>query len=97
MGKRSKFVWCNEAIAHQIIPPARWHIKNMIRKAFIRGKMSAQYPGSKFIMVSKSTMAVFAYALSLPFLLILNYSLFIEYLVKIGDHSGRILTIILKS
>jgi len=90
------FIWCNEAIAHEIIPPAKWHIKNMIRKAFIRGKMSAQYPGSKFIMASKSISAISAYALSLPFLLILDYQLFIEYLVKIGDHSGRIIAIILK-
>ncbi|HOT68575.1 MAG TPA: glycosyltransferase [Candidatus Saccharicenans sp.] len=92
-----KFVWCNEAIAHEIIPPARWRLKNMIRKAFTRGKMSAQYPGSRFIMASKSIIAASVYALSLPFLLILDYALFIEYLVKISDHSGRIIAIILKS
>lgn len=97
MEKGFKFVWCNEAIAHEIIPPSRWRLKNMIRKAFIRGKMSAQYPGSKFIMASKSIIAVSAYALSLPFLLLLDYALFIEYLVKINDHSGRIMAIILKS
>jgi len=96
MGRDFRFVWCNVAIAHEIIPPARWRLKNMIRKAFDRGKMSSQYPGSKFIMASKSISAISAYALSLPFLLILDYQLFIEYLVKIGDHSGRIIAIILK-
>lgn len=77
MGKRSKFIWCNEAVAHEIIPLDRWRLKNMVRKAFIRGKMSAQYPGSKFIMASKSIIAASAYALSLPFLLLLDYALFI--------------------
>jgi len=96
MEKGFIFIWCNEAMAHETIPPDRWRLKNMIRKAFIRGKMSAQYPGSKLIMASKSIIAISAYALSLPFLLLLDYALFIEYLVKIGDHSGRILAIIQK-
>jgi succinoglycan biosynthesis protein ExoM len=91
------FIWCNEAVAHEIIPLDRWRLRNMIRKAFIRGKMSAQYPGSKFIMASKSIIAASAYSLSLPFLLLLGYALFIDYLVKISDHSGRIMAIILKS
>lgn len=97
MEKGFIFIWCNEAVAHEIIPLNRWRLKNMIRKAFIRGKMSAQYPGSKLIMASKSIIAASAYALSLPFLLLLDYALFIEYLVKIGDHSGRIMAIIQKS
>jgi len=91
------FIWCNEAVAHEIIPLDRWRLRNMIRKAFIRGKMSAQYPGSKFIMASKSIIAASAYSLSLPFLLLLGYAIFIDYLVKISDHSGRIMAIIQKS
>jgi hypothetical protein len=92
MGKWSKFVWFDEVIVQEIIPKNRY----MIRKTYMRGKMSSQYPGSKFIMASKSISAISAYALSLTFLLILDYQLFIEYLVKIGNHSGRIIAIILK-
>jgi succinoglycan biosynthesis protein ExoM len=89
-----RFVWCNEARAYEIIPPERWNLKYMFRKALIRGKMSALFPGSKLFAVIKSIIAIIVYCLSLPFLLFIGYHFFVEYLVKIGDHLGRTMAIL---
>jgi len=92
-----KFIWCSEAIAYEIIPPERWNIKNMLIKSFIRGKMSSQYPGSKIVMTTKSLVAISIYLIALPFLLLVQYHLFVQYLIKTGDHIGRITAILFKS
>jgi len=88
--KGFKFIWCNEADVHEIITPSRWNLKSMLKKAIIRGKMSSHYPGSKTLMLIKSSLAVLIYLLALPFLLIIGYHLFVEYLIKMFDHIGRI-------
>jgi hypothetical protein len=94
MAKGYRFFWCNEAIIHEIIPPERWKLKNMIKKAFIRGKMSAQYPGVRPLIFLKSTSAIFIYTLALPLLLLVGCHLFLSYLIKIGDHAGRFYSIL---
>ena len=94
VAKGFKFIWCNKARAYEIIPPERWSLKYMFRKALIRGKMSALFPGSKLFAVIKSIIAIIVYCLSLPFLLFIGYHFFVEYLVKIGDHLGRTMAIL---
>lgn len=66
----------------------------MIKKAFVKGKMSSQYPGPKLLILIKSLLATLIYALALPVLLITGFHLFVTYLIKITDHSGRIYAIL---
>lgn len=85
------FVWCNEAVAYEIIPAARCKRKFMLRRALLRGKISLVHPTTGGQDILKSAMAVPAYAILLPFLLLLGHHHFMKYLIKACDHGGRIL------
>jgi len=85
------FVWCNEAVAYEIVPAIRWQRSFMLRRALLRGKISLVHPTSRRIEILKSAMAVPVYAVALPFLLLLGQHQFMKYLVKTCDHAGRLL------
>jgi succinoglycan biosynthesis protein ExoM len=91
IGKGHVFVWCDEAMAHEIVPPVRWKVSFMLRRALLRGKVSLQHPTTGFIEVAKSFLAVPAYALMLPLLFCAGRHHFMRFLVKICDHLGRIM------
>ena len=86
-----RFVWCDEAVAYEVVPPIRWKRSFMLRRALLRGKVSLRHPatGSKDIL--KSVIAIPAYLLILPFLLLLGQHRFMDYLIRIFDHLGRLL------
>ncbi|HEU0209512.1 MAG TPA: glycosyltransferase [Candidatus Udaeobacter sp.] len=87
------FIWCNEAVVHEWVPPTRWKRSFMIRRALLRGKMSLQH-GRGFAELIKSLLAVAAYTLSLPLLLVMGHHLFMKYLIKICDHVGKLLAFV---
>jgi glycosyltransferase involved in cell wall biosynthesis len=91
IGRGYAFVWCNEARAYEIVPPVRWNRIFMLRRALLRGKMSLGYPTSRFVMLAKALLAIPIYTMALPLLFALGQHLFMLYLVKIFDHSGRLL------
>jgi succinoglycan biosynthesis protein ExoM len=86
-----QFIWCNEAIAYEVVPPSRWKRKFLLRRAFFRGGLSLQHPQGRWRGVAKAVLAVPAYTLALPFLLIAGHHLFMRYLAKLCDHAGRLL------
>ena len=86
-----KFVWCNEAVAFEHVPAARCKRSFMLRRALLRGKVSLEHPTSRSKELLKSAVAVPAYALALPVLLLLGHHQFMKYLVKTCDHGGRLL------
>jgi len=86
-----KFVWCHEALAYEIVPPVRWKLSFMLRRALLRGKVSSLDSDFGLKRVAKSALAVTLYAVALPFLLVLGRHLFVLYLVKMFDHLGKIL------
>lgn len=88
------FVWCNEAIAYEVVPPIRWKRSFMLRRALLRGKISLVHPTSGTLDVAKSALAVPAYVLALPFLLLFGQHTFMKYLIKLFDHTGRLLAFI---
>ncbi len=94
MEKGVKFLWCNEASVSEFISPERYKIYNMMKKAFIRGMMSSKYPGPKLIIAIKSLIALIIYTMALPILFIVGFHFGMIYLIKTGDHSGRIYAII---
>lgn len=85
------FIWCNEAVAFEIVPPIRWKRSFMLRRALLRGATSLVHPTFGSTDIAKSVVAVPAYATALPFALILGHHRFMTLLVKLFDHLGRLL------
>jgi succinoglycan biosynthesis protein ExoM len=91
IGKGHVFVWCNEAVAYEVVPAVRWTRTFMIKRALLRGKMSLNHPQARRVGVAKSLAAVALYSLVLPFAFVSGQHNFMKYLVKLCDHAGRIL------
>lgn len=88
------FVWCNEAVAYEVVPPIRWNRKFLLKRALLRGTNSLAQPNSKVLDVTKSIVAVPAYTIALPLMLILGQDRFITYLVKLFNHLGKLLALV---
>jgi succinoglycan biosynthesis protein ExoM len=86
------FMWCDEAIVSEIIPPARWTRRYLLRRALLRGRNGHSFAG--FGSVAKSVVAVPLYAAMLPFLLLTGQHRFVRYLMKIGDHAGKLVGVL---
>jgi succinoglycan biosynthesis protein ExoM len=91
MEKGHTFIWCNEAVAHEVIPPVRWSRKFMIRRALLSGAMSAAHPTFGPLEFCKSTAMTLVYLLALPFAQILGHHRFVSCSVKLFYHLGRVL------
>ena len=87
------FIWCNEAVAYEVVPPIRWKRGFMLRRALLRGTNSLAHPTFGAVDVTKSLIAVPAYAVALPLALVSGHGRFMICLVKLCDHLGRILAL----
>lgn len=86
------FIWCHEAVAFETIPPIRWKRTFMIRRAALQGSNSVLRDNSvRFI--AKSVVAVAAYAIALPFALLMGQSRFMKLFLKLCYHAGRLLAV----
>ena len=92
--KGNIFVWCNEAVAYEVIPATRWKRTFMLRRALLRGKISLVHPTSRKVAVAKSLVAVPAYTTALPFALLFGHDRFMTCLVSLFDHVGRLLALV---
>lgn len=86
-----RFIWSAEARVLEAIPPARWKRSYVLRKAALQGATAALQPNCGFVSIAKSTVAVPLYTVCLPFALLLGQHRFMTLLVKIADHSGKLL------
>lgn len=89
-----RFVWCNEAVVFETVPPARWSRRFLISRALLRGKNTLRQPTGRLRNLAKSALAVPAYALVLPVLLLSGHHHFMKYSVKLADHCGRLLALV---
>lgn len=87
------FVWCEEAVAFETLPPERLERKYLLKRALLRGQVSSR--GAPLISSStmKSLVAVALYGALLPFFLLVRHDLFMKYLVKSCDHMGKLLAL----
>ena len=93
MDKGHRFVWCNDAVVYESIPPARWKRRYMLRRALLRGTMAAlRREGS--LSTAKSIIAVPLYTLALPFTLLLGHHRFMTLLIKMCNHLGKLLGLV---
>lgn len=94
MEKGDVFIWCDEAVVHELVPPERCTRKYVLRKSFLRGSNFLKHPTDRAKNLLKSFAAVPLYGMALPFILLAGEHHFMKYLVKFCDHSGRILTLL---
>lgn len=88
------FIWSDSAIAYEVVPPSRWRRDYMMRKALLRGAMTVVSPAFGARDVIKSLIAVPAYVAALPIALMVGQHKFVELLIKICDHLGKLLQLI---
>src|SRR5208282_5462370 len=59
--KGGVFIWCNEAVAYEVVPPIRWKRTFMWRRALLRGSIEPKTPAFGARDVVKSLMAAPVY------------------------------------
>ena len=92
LGRR--FIWCNEALTWEVVPPSRWKRSFMLKRGLLRGKNARKHPRGRVVGTLKSLIAIPAYILALPFLLAAGHHYFMRYLVKLCDHTGKVLAFV---
>jgi glycosyltransferase involved in cell wall biosynthesis len=85
------FVWCHEAMAYEIVPPARWNWSFMLRRALLQGAASRLHPTFGVREIAISLIAIPVWAIALPFSLVLGHGRFMSPLVRLFNHLGRLL------
>jgi hypothetical protein len=61
----------------------------LFKRALLRGQNNRHF--ADFRGVIKSVIAVPLYGILLPLLLLAGHHLFMRYLIKVGDHAGKLL------
>jgi glycosyltransferase involved in cell wall biosynthesis len=89
--KGHKFIWCNEAVVYETVPPSRWRRRFMLSRGLLRGGNFSQHREGRLRAIAVSLIAVPLYTIMLPFLLLAGHHLFMRYLVSWCDHFGRIM------
>jgi succinoglycan biosynthesis protein ExoM len=88
------FVWCAEAPIYEMVPPDRWKIITMLRRALLRGKMTYQARKSYPSNLLGSFGAALFYSVGLPLLWtfspVFGFDVFMKTLVRDCDHLGKI-------
>jgi succinoglycan biosynthesis protein ExoM len=88
------FVWCDEAPLYESVPPDRWSIKVMLKRALLRGKMTYSSRRHRPGNTLASAGIAFYYSLCLPLLFVLfpvfGFDTFMKYLIKDFDHIGKL-------
>jgi glycosyltransferase involved in cell wall biosynthesis len=88
------FVWCNEAVAFETVPPSRWTRGYMLKRALLRGRNSLKLSRGRVVLVLKSVLAVPLYSVILPITLLFGQDRFMTYCIKLCDHVGRLLALV---
>jgi hypothetical protein len=92
--KGHKFIWCDEAVAYEVVPPMRWKRSFMLRRALLRGAMEPETATFRARDLLKSVIAVPIYVVILPFALLLGHHRFMRFLVSLCDHVGKLLAFV---
>jgi glycosyltransferase involved in cell wall biosynthesis len=88
------FIWCNEAVVYEVVPPIRWKRTFMLKRALLQGSASVLHPDFGARNIAKSLVAIPAYTIALPFALILGQHRFMSLLVKLADHIGKLAAVL---
>lgn len=94
IAKGHVFVWCNEAVAYETVPPIRWRRTFMLRRALLRGATAIVRPTFGAHDVLKSLIAIPVYILALPLASPFGHHNVMILLVKLFDHLGKLLALV---
>jgi len=92
IAKGHVFIWCNEAVASEVVPPVRWTRTFMLKRAFLRGTIGMQHPTTRWRTLAKAVIAVPVYTIALPFSLVLGHHRFMNLLIRLCNHLASLLT-----
>jgi succinoglycan biosynthesis protein ExoM len=87
------FIWCNEAVVYEAVPPTRCTRRYLLRRALHRGNIAFKFRRGAVLGMLKSFIAIPVYAFALPFLFIAGQHHFMKYMIKICDHTGKVLAL----
>lgn len=85
------FVWCNEALVYETVPPKRWERSFILKRSLLQGSISPLHRTFGLVRFAKSLIAVPVYAVMLPVAAILGQHRFMSLLVKLAFHLGAVL------
>jgi len=88
------FIWCNEAVLYEVVPPARWKRSFLVRRALFQGVFSLRNHGFPPLRILQSVIAVPVYVAALPVALVLGQARFMSYVCKFSYHLGRLLALV---
>src|SRR5208283_2767209 len=88
------FVWCNEAVVYEVVPASRCRRSFLLKRALLRGSYSLKNPKQRVRKIVKSLIAVPLYVLALPIFALFGQHLFLKFLIKLLDHSSRLLALL---
>lgn len=82
------FLWCSEAAVYEVVPPERCTRSYLLKRAWQRGQSAKRL--TTVGGVCKSLVAAPVYVVILPFLLLAGHHRFMDYLIRICDHAGKL-------
>ena len=88
--KGYKFVWCQEGAVYEVVPPSRCTRKYLLKRALLRGSNFSKHPSQRLANATRSLLAVPCYTVALPILALFGQHVFLKYLIKLLDHTGRL-------
>jgi succinoglycan biosynthesis protein ExoM len=86
-----QFVWSNEAVVYETIPPNRCTRIYQVRRALLQGACEVLQPSCDAKSILKSMIAVPIYAVSMVVLLPFGQHHFMTFLEKLSYHAGKLL------
>jgi len=91
MERGCTFIWCDEAVAYEVVPASRCTRSYLLRRALLRGSNFSKHPTDRLANAARSLVAVPCYTLALPVLALFGQHVFLNYLIKLLDHGSRLL------
>jgi succinoglycan biosynthesis protein ExoM len=88
------FIWCNEAVVYETVPPARWTRTYMLKRALLRGHNVLKHRGARAELLIRSVVAAPLYSVLVPLTLPFGQHVFMKYSIKLCDHLGRLLALL---
>jgi succinoglycan biosynthesis protein ExoM len=89
MERGHKFVWCNEAVVYEVVPPERCERRYVLKRALLRGQNEKLLLSGRSI--ARSLVAVPLYTILLFFIWMFGEHVFMKYMVRLLDHVGKLL------
>jgi glycosyltransferase involved in cell wall biosynthesis len=88
------FIWCNEAVAYEVVPPMRWKRSFILKRSLFLGSFSTLQQKFGASEVARSVIAVPFYTVILPFAAIMGHHKFMTLLSKLAYHFARIMALL---